>query len=433
MNKILDTVVGTALQPVIKSGVSSFDAVIGTFGEILLTKFENRIRKTFCFTFVDPRQDKWKVDCFYRVIGRYNDLKKGNNLEIINKKINQKESEEVSDISMNYEFSLGLHPGVHFLKYRHYDIVVSIEEIVSETKGRGGVQRSSCMYKISSFNLNDDFIETFRKEMMIARDKLLKIQKRSTDLKVYQDNYYGSRSAECQWIKVQSISRRSFDTIYLERDLKASIINTIDNFLANKEYYVENGIPYKLNILLYGQHGTGKDSIARAIASEYGKNIFYVEGGEKSQYIPESLSLNAMSFVSEKVFILSDFDRYPQYINEQELTDADIKEGKDNQAFAKMLNVMDGMNAIENRILIITTNHIEKFSPTFLRPGRIDLLAEIPYVTENVFREFTEKMYQKPIPEKIKLRKDNLSIGELQQDIIFYKLEFDEYLKKYTK
>ena len=48
-------------------------------------------------------------------------------------------------------------------------------------------------------------------------------------------------------------------------------------------------------------------------------------------------------------------------------------EGKTNAlSFSGLLNALDGISAQEGRLLIMTTNHLEKLDPALIRPGRID-------------------------------------------------------------
>lgn len=51
-------------------------------------------------------------------------------------------------------------------------------------------------------------------------------------------------------------------------------------------------------------------------------------------------------------------------------------EGKDKKSplsFSGLLNAIDGVSAQEGRILITTTNHLEKLDSALIRPGRVSL------------------------------------------------------------
>lgn len=45
--------------------------------------------------------------------------------------------------------------------------------------------------------------------------------------------------------------------------------------------------------------------------------------------------------------------------------------------FSGFLNALDGVASGEERIIFLTTNHIERLDPALIRPGRVDLAALI--------------------------------------------------------
>lgn len=45
--------------------------------------------------------------------------------------------------------------------------------------------------------------------------------------------------------------------------------------------------------------------------------------------------------------------------------------------FSGFLNALDGVASGEERVIFLTTNHIERLDPALIRPGRVDLAALI--------------------------------------------------------
>jgi hypothetical protein len=182
---------------------------------------------------------------------------------------------------------------------------------------------------------------------------------------------------------------------------------------------------------------SGKDSIAKMIASEWNRNLYYVSGGKDGRFIPNAITSNDEA-VNYPLFLISDIDKYPYLINEPDVNITDGDGGKEEairqkQLFGNMINALDGILSGEDRIIVMTTNHIEKFSETFLRPGRVDLKILIDYITPEIFRKFTYDMYNVVLPSDIKLKDNQLTISTLQRDVMFLKLTSDEFIKKYVK
>ena len=58
-------------------------------------------------------------------------------------------------------------------------------------------------------------------------------------------------------------SNVTFDNRFF--DNKEMILNKIDFFLKNRDWYVKKGIPYTLGFLLHGKPGCGKTSFIKAL------------------------------------------------------------------------------------------------------------------------------------------------------------------------
>lgn len=71
-------------------------------------------------------------------------------------------------------------------------------------------------------------------------------------------------------------------------------------------------------------------------------------------------------------------------------------------SFAGLLNAIDGINAQEGRIVIMTTNHIDRLDPSLIRPGRCDFKilfrnasrAQLHDMFLRIFPGFTEEAHR---------------------------------------
>lgn len=61
--------------------------------------------------------------------------------------------------------------------------------------------------------------------------------------------------------------------------------------------------------------------------------------------------------------------------------------------FSGLLNALDGVASAEERIIFLTTNHVEKLDPALIRPGRVDMKEFFGNATEVQVRTMFERFY----------------------------------------
>jgi len=79
------------------------------------------------------------------------------------------------------------------------------------------------------------------------------------------------------------------------------------------------------------------------------------------------------------------------------------KRSRDNAAssglsFSGLLNAIDGVAAQEGKLLFLTTNHIERLDPALIRPGRVDVRAEISHASAHTASKLFERFYRGVLP-----------------------------------
>ena len=61
--------------------------------------------------------------------------------------------------------------------------------------------------------------------------------------------------------------------------------------------------------------------------------------------------------------------------------------------FSGLLNALDGVAAGEERILFMTTNHLERLDPALIRPGRVDVIHQIGTASTSQVRRMFLKFF----------------------------------------
>lgn len=92
--------------------------------------------------------------------------------------------------------------------------------------------------------------------------------------------------------------------------------------------------------------------------------------------------------------------------------------------FSGLLNALDGVASAEERIIFLTTNHVEKLDPALIRPGRVDLKEYLGNASDYQIRKMFLRFYD---DEKLadrfveKLKGKKVSTASLQGHFVYYK------------
>ena len=248
---------------------------------------------------------------------------------------------------------------------------------------------------------------------------------------------------------------RNFDNdVFVPKDIREQITSALDNFMNSSDWYIKNKIPYHFGIMLYGPAGTGKTSIAQAIAN-YVKATMYVVSGDDILKLPAMMdngrAINTFGLTKNdfNIVLIEDIDCGLSYkslyargsrLGSPWATDWDDEEKldkfQDNNGLATVLNTIDGIGAPRNTIFIFTTNHVEKLDSALIRPGRIDLSLEIKNVCLETFKEFMVHHFGEDvkIPNNLVIKND-LTFADLQVKVMSGMSAKDiiDYVKDNTK
>jgi len=150
--------------------------------------------------------------------------------------------------------------------------------------------------------------------------------------------------------------------------------------LAHPELYEEVGIKPPKGVILYGEPGTGKTLLAKAVANHTSATFLRVVGSELIQkYLGDGPKL------VRELFRVAD-EHAPTIVFIDEI-DAVGSKRYDSQSggtreiqrtMLELLNQLDGFDERGDVKVIMATNKIESLDPALIRPGRIDRKIEFP-------------------------------------------------------
>ncbi|ETW86052.1 AAA+-type ATPase [Heterobasidion irregulare TC 32-1] len=161
--------------------------------------------------------------------------------------------------------------------------------------------------------------------------------------------------------------KRPLGSVVLQEGVGEKVEQDVKAFLQRREWYADRGIPYRRGYLLHGPPGSGKSSFIQALAGSLGYDICLLNLSERG--LTDDKLNHLMSNAPERSFIL--IEDVDAAFNKRVQTSEDGYQSS--VTFSGFLNALDGVASGEERVIFLTTNHIEKLDAALIRPGRVDL------------------------------------------------------------
>ena len=182
--------------------------------------------------------------------------------------------------------------------------------------------------------------------------------------------------------------RRPFDSVVLEAGLAEKILGDVTEFLEARTWYLDRGIPYRRGYLLHGPPGTGKTSFVQALAGRLDFNIAMLSLSQRG-LTDDLLNHLLLNLPPRTIVLLEDADA--AFSNRQQRQD-DGYNGA-NVTYSGLLNALDGVASAEERIMFMTTNHIQRLDDALIRPGRVDMTIHLGNATMGQMAQLWDRFY----------------------------------------
>jgi chaperone BCS1 len=268
------------------------------------------------------------------------------------------------------------------------------------------------------------------------KDFFLDLLNEAMDLSYARDvdktKIYVLRDWGSDWKQVLTKPIRSIESVILDGAIASHLIKDAKEFLESESWYQEHGIPYRRGYLLHGPPGTGKSSFAQALAGNLKFSICVLS--LSNQHLNDQELNNCLHNAPKKsVILLEDVDAV--FVDRNIVSQEKPKGGV---SFSGLLNAIDGVASQEGRILVMTTNHIEKLDPALIRPGRCDIKVRLSYASrKQIFQMFLNiygDEHQELASEFADLIPVNsLSMAQLQSYFMEYRKQPNAAMQNYRK
>jgi chaperone BCS1 len=241
-------------------------------------------------------------------------------------------------------------------------------------------------------------------------DHILK-EAKAIEVRTRQRKLY--TNSDSKWSHVVLKHPASFQTLAMDPEKKKEIMEDLTTFSKGEEFYERVGRAWKRGYLLYGPPGTGKSSMIAAMANFLGYDLYDLE--LTSVKNNTDLRKLLMEVPNKSIIVIEDIDcsldltgqrkkkKKKEKDEEEEKKDPKKKpekEEKDTESsqvtLSGLLNFIDGLWSASGgeRLIVFTTNYVEKLDPALIRRGRMDKHIELSYCRFEAFKVLAKNYLQ---------------------------------------
>jgi proteasome-associated ATPase len=227
--------------------------------------------------------------------------------------------------------------------------------------------------------------------------------------------------SEVEELVLEEVPDIDYEDIGGLSDQIEAIRDAVELPFLHKDLFIEHQLRPPKGILLYGPPGCGKTLIAKAVANSLAKKVAEAGKGEGRSYFlnikgPELLNKyvgeterhirlvfqRAREKASEGTPVIVFFDEMDSIFRTR---GSGVSSDVENTIVPQLLSEIDGVEGLENVIVIGASNREDMIDPAILRPGRLDVKIKI----ERPDAEAAKDIFSKYIVAELPLHADDLN------------------------
>ena len=262
-------------------------------------------------------------------------------------------------------------------------------------------------YKLTFHSKHRDTITGSYLEHVMREGKEIRLRNRQRKLYTNSPGYKWPSYKQTMWSHIVFEHPATFDTMAMDPEKKQEIIEDLDTFSKSKDFYARIGKAWKRGYLLYGPPGTGKSTMIAAMANLLAYDVYDLE----LTAVKDNTELRKLLIetTSKSIIVIEDIDCSLDLTGQRKKkgdkspsddeADKDVvgrKEAKEEGGSGSkvtlsgsgLLNFIDGIWSAcgGERLIVFTTNYVEKLDPALIRRGRMDKHIQLSYCTFDGFK-----------------------------------------------
>ncbi|KAK7960625.1 P-loop containing nucleoside triphosphate hydrolase protein [Apiospora saccharicola] len=210
------------------------------------------------------------------------------------------------------------------------------------------------------------------------------------------------------WGNGERKAMRRLNSVYIDDNVKSQLLTKIRRYLDphRSQLYSACSVPRRLGVLFHGPPGTGKTSLSLALAGEFQLPLFILDVPNLQS--DAELKAHFKTLPKDCFVLLEDIDCVGSANRAVVKEAAEVATpgqpltrgggggagvGGAGLTLSGLLNVIDGPDSTDGRILIMSSNHPEQLDPALIRPGRVDQKIYLGYISQKCAQTMFFEIY----------------------------------------
>ncbi|CAH2045048.1 unnamed protein product [Thlaspi arvense] len=279
---------------------------------------------------------------------------------------------------------------------------------VTKSEKKSGSNDERRYLTLSFQNRHREMITKTYLDHVLREGKEIGLKNRERKLYTNNKNMWSAWREGLTWCSVPFNHPATFETLAMDPQKKEGIKKDLIKFSKGESYYKKVGKPWKRGYLLFGPPGTGKSTMISAMANFLEYDVYDLE---LTTVIDNSdLKRLLLDTKGKSIIVIEDIDcslgltgqkRKKKEEEEEEEEDEGEEERKrkverllhedrdrSKVTLSGLLNAIDGLWSAcsDEKIMVFTTNFVDKLDPALIRRGRMDNHIEMAYCRFEAFK-----------------------------------------------